>query len=334
MFYQVILKNPVKYYDSSLIALILSIITIPSLWYISHGNLSWVLSCTVLWALGVFIIFQPMIRYIFPYMLTQIGTLSLSFILAIVSILLNATIILILLPQEDVEIVMNSVIFSTSISNIFIFMWFYILITGTLLSNLDFHIKKLYSKPKQLIYTLTNNLIISNSFIEIILIFILPIAFLFWIDITYSFRILLGILSIGVGLTLFIHKLIINNYPNRLSTIAITSFLVLIINAIVIESIGVERIPNTNIKARISGEQILLDLQAQNIKYPSFQLSNDRKNGTTTIYKIVASIPQIGLHIGHRIGTIPNQSITIEATKTQYTISDQYNNKRLISLDR
>jgi len=334
MLYKVILQKQVKYYDSSLIALILSLITIPSLWYISDGNLSWVLSCTILWALGVFIIFQPMIRYIFPYMLTQIGTLSLSFILAIISILLNVTMIFILLPQEDVEIVINSAIFSTSISNIFIFMWFYILIAGTLLLNLDFHIRELYSKPKQLIYTLTNNPIISNSFIEIILIFILPIALLFWTDITYSFRVLLGILSIGVGLTLFIHKLIINNFQNRLSTIAITSFVVLIINAIVVESIGIDRIPDTNIKARISGEQILLDLQAQNIKYPSFQLSNNKKNGTTTIYKILASIPQIGLHIGHRVGTIPNQNITIEATKTQYTISDQYNNKRLISLDK
>jgi len=334
MFYKAIVKKPVKYYDSSLIALILSLITIPSFWYISYGNLSWVLSCTILWALGVFVIFQPMVRYIFPYMLTQIGTLSLTFILAITSILLNATMIFILLPQEDVEIVMNNIIFSTSISNIFIFLWFYILIAETLLSNLDFHIRELYSKPKQLIYTLTNNPILSNSFIEIILIFILPIAFLFWIDITYSFRVLLGILSIGMGLILFMHKLIINNIKNRLSSLTITSFTVLVINAIIIGSIGVDRIPDANIKARISGNQVLLDLEAKNIKYPSFQLSNNRENGTTTIYQILASIPQIGLHIGHRVGTIPNQDITIKATKTQYTISDQYNNKRLISLDR
>jgi len=331
MFYKVMLKKPVKYYDSSFIALILSLITIPSFWYVSHGNLSWVLSCTVLWALGVFIIFQPMIRYIFPYLLTQIGTLSLTFILAMVSIFINATMIFILLPQEDVEVIMNSIIFSTSISNIFIFLWFYFLIAGTLLSNLDFHIRELYSKPKQIIYTI-NNLIISNSFIEIILIFILPIAFLFWVDITYSFRVLLGILSIGMGLTLFMHKLIINNIPNRLYSIALTSFFVLVINAVVVGSIGIDRIPDTNIKARISGNQILLNLEAKNIKYPSFQLSTNRKNGTTTIYQIFASIPQIGLHLGRKVGTIPNQNITIEATKTEYTISDQYNNKRLIFL--
>ncbi|HHB94487.1 MAG TPA: hypothetical protein ENK88_05010, partial [Campylobacterales bacterium] len=220
MFYQEILKKPVKYYDSSLIALILSLITIPSFWYISSGNLSWVLSCTILWAVGVFTIFQPMVRYIFPYLLTQIGTVSLTFILAIVSIFLNTTMILILLPQEDVEILLNTTIFSSSISNIFIFMWFYILIAGTLLSNLDFHIKELYAKPKQLIYTLTNNTIISNSFIEMILIFISPIALLFWSDITYSLRVLLGILSIGIGLTLFIYKIIINNTQNKIYSIA------------------------------------------------------------------------------------------------------------------
>ncbi|HHH51243.1 MAG TPA: hypothetical protein ENK76_02605 [Campylobacterales bacterium] len=334
MFYQEILKKPVKYYDSSLIALILSLITIPSFWYISSGNLSWVLSCTILWAVGVFTIFQPMVRYIFPYLLTQIGTVSLTFILAIVSIFLNTTMILILLPQEDVEILLNTTIFSSSISNIFIFMWFYILIAGTLLSNLDFHIKELYAKPKQLIYTLTNNPIISDSFIEMILIFISPIALLFWSDITYSFRVLLGILSIGIGLTLFIYKIIINNTQNKIYSIATTSSIVLIVNAIIIGSIGIDRIPDTNIKARISGDQVLLDLEAKNIKYPSFQLSNNRGNGTTTIYQVLASIPQIGLHIGHRVGTIHNQDITIEAKKSQYTISDQYNNKRLISLDR
>ncbi|MCK4442804.1 MAG: hypothetical protein KAU90_12420 [Sulfurovaceae bacterium] len=181
MFYQEILKKPVKYYDSSLIALILSLITIPSFWYISHGNISWVLSCTILWALGVFTIFQPMICYIFPYLLTQIGTLSLTFILAMASIFLNAIMIFILLPQEDIEIVMNNTIFSSSISNIFIFIWFYIIIAGTLLSNLNFHIITLYTKSKESIYRLTNNaiLIISNSFIKTILIFILPISFLF-----------------------------------------------------------------------------------------------------------------------------------------------------------
>jgi hypothetical protein len=321
MFYKEILKKPIKYYDSSLIALILSLVTIPSFWYISHGNLSWVLSCTILWALGVFIIFQPMIRYIFPYLLTQMGTISLTFILTIVSIFINVTMICILLPEEDVEIVMNTTIFSSSISNIFAFLWFYIIIAGTLLSNLDFHIRKLYSKPKQLIYTLTNNPIISNNFIEMILIFILPIVFLFWTDITYSFRVLLGIISIGIGLTFFMHKLIINHIQNRLSTIAITSFIVLIINTIIINSIGINRIPDINIKAK-------------NIEYPSFQLSKNRENGTTNIYQLLASIPQIGLHIGHRVGTLPNSEVIIKSTDTQYTILDQYNDKRLITLDK
>jgi hypothetical protein len=110
--------------------------------------------------------------------------------------------------------------------------------------------------------------------------------------------------------------------------------MVLVVNAVVIGSVGLDRIPDTNIKARINADKIMLDLQAKNIKYPTFQLSENQKNGTTTVYQILASIPQIGLHIGHKVATIPNKEIVIKATDTHYTISDQYNNKRIMTLDR
>ncbi len=335
MLYKELLKKTVNYYDSSLIALILSIVTIPSFWYISHGNLSWVISCTILWALGVFTIFQPMIRYIFPYLITKIGTVSLTFILAVLSIFLNATMITLLLPKDDIEIVMNNTIFSSSISNIFLFLWFYIIISGVLLSNLDLYIG---IKPKKILNKISSSIVVSSRvliyFAEIGFIFILPIALLFWTEITYSFRILLGLISISIGLLFFIYKLNIENRNNKLSTITLYLGSIVIINGIVIKSVGVDRIPDTNIKARIGKDKILLDLQAKNIQYPTFQLSSNPKDGTTTVYQILASIPQIGLHIGHKVGTIPNKEITIKSTDTHYTISDQYNNKRLITLDR
>jgi len=333
--YKEFLKKTVKYYDSSLIALILSLVTIPSFWYISHGNILWVLSCTILWALGVFILFQPMIRYIFPYLLTQMGIISLTFILAILSIFLNTTMITLLLPQEDVQVVIDDTIFSSSISNLFLFLWFYIIIAGTLLSNLKYYIN---IRPQKILNRLSFDFILSDKFliyfIEIGLLFILPIALLFWTEITYSFRILLGIISIGMGLTIFIHKFVIENSSINLSTVGTYITTVFIVNGIIIISIGMDRIPDTNIKARISGEDVLLDLHAKDIKYPTFQLSKNSKNGTTTVYQILASIPQIGLHIGRKVGTIPNRDITIKTTDTQYTILDQYNNKRLITLDR
>jgi len=332
MFYKELLEKTVKYYDSSLIALILSFITIPTLWYISHGNLSWVLSCGTIWALGVFIIFQPMIRYIYPYMITQLGTVSLTFILSILSIFLNTVIILWLLPKEDIEIVINNTIYSSSISNLFLFLWFYIIISGLLLSNLDFRINTLYVKPKQALYKFSSNFVISkyflNHFIEIGLIFLLPIMVLFWTDITYSFRILLGILSMIIGLSLSINRLKREN--QKLFSIVVYIGVVFLINGVVISSIGIDRIPNSN----IDNNQILLNLEAKNIDYSSFQLTTNKENGTTNVYKILASIPSIGLYIGHKVGTISNKQIGIKATDTQYTIYDQYNNKRIMSLDK
>jgi len=321
MFYKDLVEKTVKYYDSSLIALILSFITIPTLWYISHGNISWVLSCSVLWALGVFIIFQPMIRYIYPYMITQLGTVSLTFILSVVSILFNTIIILWLLPKEDIEIVINNTIFSSSISNLFLFLWFYIIVSGLLLSNLDFRINTLYKKPKQILYRLSSNFAISNQFlnhlIEVALIFLLPILLLFWTEITYSFRILLGIFSILIGTSLSIHRLKKEN--QNLVAIILYSGVVLLINGVVISSISIDNIPNS---------------KGDNINNSTFQLAKNRENGTTTIYKISASIPQVGLYIGHKVGTLPNRQIVIKKTDTKYTIYDQYNNKRLITLDK
>jgi len=277
-----------------------------------------------------------MIRYIFPYLITQIGTISLTFILAIISIFLNTTIIMLLLPQEDIKIVMNNTLYSSSISNMFIFLWFYIVVAGTLLSGLHFYIK---SKPTNILNRLSSKLIIPKNilmyFTEIALVFILPIAMLFWTDITYSFRVLLGVISIAIGLMIYTYRLNIEESNNiKLSTIAIYSTMVLVVNTVVIGSVGLDRIPDTNIKARINADKIMLDLQAKNIKYPTFQLSENQKNGTTTVYQILASIPQIGLHIGHKVATIPNKEIVIKATDTHYTISDQYNNKRIMTLDR
>ena len=325
MFYKEILKKSIQYYDTLLISTILSIITVPTLWYLSGGNTIWVIVCTILWSIGIFIIFQPTIRYIFPYMLTQIGTIALIFITALLSILLNSIFIMLLLPKQDIDVIINTAMFSSTINNIFLFIWFYILVAVTMLMNLNFKIDKI-SKVFSL-----NTL---EYFIEMFFIFILPIVFLFWTDITYSSRVFLGVISVGVGLSIFMQKLVVENIIQKVTSLIIYLVVIFIINSTIINSFGIDRIPSTDISARISGDKILLDIEAKNIEKPLFQLSNNLKNSKTDVYKIVASIPIIGLNLGYRVATIPNREFTIKSTDAKYTVYDEYNNQKLLTLDK
>jgi len=329
LFFKKIFQESVQYYDTSLIALILSIITIPSLWYISHGNLMWVSSCTILWGLGVFIIFHPIMRLIFPLLLTNIAIFFLTFILAVVSIGLNIVLIGSLLPNEDIEIIMNRTLFSSSIGTIIVFMWFYILMAETLISDIKLQVNALAQRV-----TSSRILSLPQHFIEMLLIFIIPIAFLFWTEITYSFRVLLSAISVSIGLSLFIHRLIDHTILQKVVVTTLSLVAIFAINSTVINLFGIKRIPAQYTKARMDGDNILLNLQAKNIENPSFQLSGNEQNNQLTVYQIFASIPQIGLHLGHKVANLPNKEITIKSSKAQYTVHDQYNNQLLLTLDR
>jgi hypothetical protein len=221
--------------------------------------------------------------------------------------------------------IINIAIFSSSINNIFLFAWFYVVVAVTLLLNLDFHIDKI------------SNIFSTHSleyFIEMILIFILPVAFLFWTDITYSFRILLGVISITIGLSIFIQKLVTESMTQKVLASIVYTVVIFIINSTIINSFGLDRIPDTSVKARISGDKILLNMEAKNIENPSFQLSNNPQNSKTNVYKIVVSLPSIGLNLGYRVATIPNREFSLKTTNAQYTVYDQYNNQKLLTLDR
>jgi hypothetical protein len=45
--------------------------------------------------------------------------------------------------NDDIDAIINMAIFSSSINNIFLFAWFYIIVATTLLLNLDFKIDKI-----------------------------------------------------------------------------------------------------------------------------------------------------------------------------------------------
>ncbi len=329
MFYKVNTNYYTHYHDTLLIALILSIVTIPFLWFLSQGNLFWVISCSVLWMTGVFVIFHLFIRYIFPIMLTKLGTFLLSAILAVTSIWLNMTIIFKILSFEDIEMILNQSLFNISLESILLFGWFYILIAGTLLTNLELRFSTITNQHRKLLQTLSSSPLFSYKLIkyygEVILVFILPLALLFWTEITYSSRLLLGLISIGIGMGLFIHRIESENQLQKILLSLISLTIIVVVNSGIMNIFGLERIPATTLKARIDGNNILQNIEAQEINSPSFQLSSDQNNNLTSVYKIIASIPEIGLHLGHRVATIPNKEIEIKAVNDYYTISDQYN---------
>jgi hypothetical protein len=243
------------------------------------------------------------------------GTFALTSILATLTILLNSMIITILLPIEDLEIIMNHIFFNT----ISLFVLFYIAIATTTVANMHININYILYRQKKLIRHLFT---LSEYYIEIPFIFILPVAVLFWTDITYSFRVLLGILSIGVGMSIFILKIEIEKLQLKILLSTLSAIAILVIDGAVIHLLGINALPINSI------------IQTQNIDKHSFQLSSSENSDNIIIYQILASIPQIGLHIGHKIASIPNRKIIVEATKSQYTIHDQYNDKVLLTLDR
>jgi len=329
LIYKVSPENYTKYHDTFLISLILSVITIPFLWFLSQGNIQWVLTCAILWMSGVFITYHLFIRYIFPMMLTKIGTFLLSAILAVFTIWLNTTIIFNIITFEDIQTILNQSLFNISFATIVLFTWFYVLIAGTLLSNLELRLNTITNRHKQILQTLSSTPLFSYRLIiyytEVLLVFILPLAILFWTEVTYSTRLLLGLLSISLGVGLFILRLQHQPPLHRLLITILSLSVVLIINSSAINLLGFDHIPASTLKARIHGEKILQDLEAQSIQSPAFQFNSSLNNAQMAVYKIIASIPQIGLHLGHRVATLPNEEIEIKVQNDHYTIYDQYN---------
>jgi len=259
-------------------------------------------------------------------MLTEIGTVALIFIVASLSIFLNTMLITFIISNEDIETIINIAIFSSTINNIFLFAWFYIIVAVTLLLNLDFNLDKI------------SNIISLHAleyFVEMVFVFILPIAFLFWTDITYSFRVLLGIISVLIGVIIFVQKMIMENIVQKVLATIVYIVIIFIINMTIINGFGIDRIPAKRVKARIGENRILLNMEAKNIENPLFQLNNNPQTRKTTVYKIIASVPFLGLNLGYKVATIPNREFKIKATNNvQYTVYDQYNNQELLKLNR
>jgi hypothetical protein len=252
-----------------------------------------------------------------------VGTLSLTFILAILSIWLNSTVLGAIISYNDIELIMNKTLYGNYIGVVTLFVWFYVVIAGTVLSNVKFKFETIALKHREIIASLSPNRLKSSTllehFMEVLFIFILPIMLMFWIDITYSFRILLALISIAIGIYIYIHSLGIKKRLEKLS-LSILSFLaILTINSGMMNLFGLDNIPARDMKNSI---------------YLDYQFSDNRLENKTEVYNIIASIPEIALYIGHRVATIPNREITIESSRSQYTVYDEYNRNRLLTLKK
>jgi len=323
-------KN-IDYLDTLLISLILSTVAIPFLWFLSHESIGWVISCAILWGIVVFAIFHPFVRYIFPMMLTKVGTFVLSSLLAILTIWVNLNILFYILSSEDIEFIFNQNIFRSSLASGAMFVWFYILIAGTVVANLSLRLSTIAKKHERLMHRLKTTPLFGYNLLkhysELLLIFILPIALIFWTEITFSTRVLLSLISMSAGVAIFIQRLHIELSLKRATTSIAVFIAVMVINISVVNIFGLNIMPSDNLQVRIAGDTVLHDSKSKSIKYPSYQINSFTGNRDASLYKIVSSIPQIGLHIGYRIATVPNETIVVKATDEQYTVENQYQEK-------
>ena len=324
--------NPLKYinyHNTLLVVLFLSILTLPLLWLVSGANIIWIFTCVVIWGIGVFIIYYPFLEYVFPLLITKTGTFLLGSILALFTLWLNSGTILILMSKQDIDLILNNFIFTHTVQEFAFIILGYILTAGLFVSSLNLRPSLVTNRSKSLFFSFYPNifskLMPHDYIIESILVFILPFLVLFWTDVTFSTRLILALLSIAVGLSLFFHKLSIPFLQQRLAFSFLSLTAIVIINGTIFNIIGIQNIPASILKSRISSTEILYGMEADKMSNPTFQLAYNKHYQETSIYKIIASFPSIGIYLGYKIDSIPTNNIRIESTQDQYTVYDKFN---------
>jgi len=87
-------------YKTLLISLLLTLLIAPIYWLVSEDNIEWVIAAITITFIGNYLTFYHFIHNVYPHMLTEIGTILLTFILSIVSVWLNITLINVLMPID------------------------------------------------------------------------------------------------------------------------------------------------------------------------------------------------------------------------------------------
>lgn len=130
-------------YKTLLISLLLTLLLAPIYWLVSEDHIGWTLAATIITFFGNYIIFYHFIHNVYPHMLTEIGTVLLTFILSIVSIWLNITLINILMP---IDYLYNTFL-TANVPIVLLFSIGYLLIVNLLtlpLLHTDFQTKKMF----------------------------------------------------------------------------------------------------------------------------------------------------------------------------------------------
>lgn len=329
MFYRF---NPLKYinyYNTLVIVLFLSTLMLPLLWTVSGGNLIWIFTCIVLWGIGVFVVYYPFLEYVFPLMITRTGTFLLGVILALFTLWLNSSVIFSLLIDQDIQMLLNHFILTRSVPEFGLMIIGYIMAAGLFVQSLNLDPSFAMDRRRSFFFSLYPNtlskLLIQDYLIELILVFALPFLLLFWDDLTFSTRLVLATISTIIGMTLFFHKLSIPLMQQRLVFSLLSVTAIVIINGTVFNLIGMHNIPASHLTSRISSTEILYDGDARKMHNPAFQFANNGKSDETTIYRILATLPDLGIYLGYKIDAVPSDSVRIESTHDQYTVYDKFN---------
>jgi hypothetical protein len=113
----------------------------PLLWVFSNADIDWFLFANVISFTGTFILFYPFINYVYPYMITKMGTFLLTSLLIIISIWLNITAISLSLPYDY----MYEATLNITIEKILIVGATYIIVVNALTLPLLYQEKKIES---------------------------------------------------------------------------------------------------------------------------------------------------------------------------------------------
>jgi len=90
----------ISFSKTLLISTIITALITPFFWILSDANINWILFANAVSFTGTLIILYPFVLYVYPYMVTKIGTFLLTSLLTIISIWINFTTIAFSLPKH------------------------------------------------------------------------------------------------------------------------------------------------------------------------------------------------------------------------------------------
>ena len=135
------LNSTVNFFQSILIAIILAVTVTPIIYLLTSANASWVIMATLLWTIGSLLIFHPFLLYVYPHLITKAAVYLLTFVLIIISVWFNISIITFFLPYDYLYYgLINATLTKVALGGSIYIIFINAIITNfILLSNIDFY---------------------------------------------------------------------------------------------------------------------------------------------------------------------------------------------------